>query len=108
MKERDYNPPYDSCGSDVTTYLDGYSRCYIDGKPAGYTRTCDSLPGTVLYDNKCYTTVEKNISYSCPNGYTKNNNQCYLTEKKDATKVCPKDFSLEKDKCVSEVDFTTE
>ncbi|NMA50862.1 MAG: hypothetical protein GX951_03320 [Mollicutes bacterium] len=110
MKKRDWNPPYDTCGGDDKSYYfeTSTSICYYDGSPAGVTRNCNHLPGTTLYDNKCYTTVAKDISYTCPSGYTKDNNKCYLYEKKNATKICPKDYVLENDKCVSEVPFITE
>lgn len=109
MKKRDYNPPYDTCGGDDKSYYfdTTYSICYYEGSPSGVTRNCNHLPGTTLYDNNCYTTVEKDISYTCPTGYTKDKNKCYLFEEKEATKTCPEDYTLENDKCINEVPFIT-
>lgn len=91
MKKRDYNPPYDTCGGeDKSYYFDtSTSICYYEGSMAGIIWNCNHLPETKLYETKCYTTVKKEYTYTCPKGYTQDNNKCYSYEKKDAEKTCP-------------------
>ncbi len=101
-KVRAMGPPqYDSCGSNDETMWDK-DKCYYDPAPYNVKYSCSGFTQTHLYDKKCYETVEKNISYGCATGFTKDGTKCIKTNTTEAKLTCKENYTLKDKKCVKE------